>query len=1114
MSIANGEVYFDVNSLAQKPFIDTAIHEAIHIIYPKLTGSESFHGGDKSPDAVIRGQDAAGEFAFRSITTSEILRLTGRPSLEEQDALNAARNELNTNVTTRPDLSGVIWDSYTPDQIRAAITDKTSIYWGHLPNVARVKNYDLTPESSDPWTTQEVSEDGASTITEDDFYDTQIWDELEVIKGTDGQITGAQVTLDPAVAAFTGSVGQIFGSAIGRALAPNDPFERIAITTVAATIGMKFAQVLSASLSANASQINISSILATGPGDLGAAGAGAVASFLVAELGEQLHLTGFSAQLFNSAVGGFAGSLAQQVARGGVGVLAGAAWGNALSAAQINVGGTLGSILSNLIHPAETQAGAIGGQLLGAIGSLAAATAIGTAAGLFLNIIVPGIGSPIGTLLGTMIGDAFGSVPHPTSVDIVEPTSYFYSHHHWAEDDGGDAELSAKLSSAVTEIVNADLAALDGIGLAASRQPIMIGYHTGYPAEPYITGWFPNGGEAPRFASAADAVNSVAIEIMQNTQVIGGNLLLKRAHQYSNYQDTATLAGDMQIAVDYERYLNNREVINALMAANPDTAFTAGWAATFARAKDLHLDQSSSIDVFGGLVGWLDSVSKAGLGAEAANASVRYSGSSVVVEVKVANGAEVPGSLSVFADQVSQSSDATGTTVQFTFAGGLAASFNPRSGATTGSGGNDLWFGSVYAVSSFAGAGGHDILVGGASDDTIAAGAGFDFIDGGVGNDNILGEAGNDILVGGKGWDYLRGGAGDDAYVFNRGDGGEFVYDDYRYMTSASSGSSTGAPSSGGGGGTPQEVHPDGGNDSLVFGPGISASDLVVQVSSSTGADLVVGVRDPAHPNTPFAELTDTITLRHFIDDPYDRIETLRFADGTSISLVAVAAAGSGGDDLLYGVAGAQAIDGGTGVNTMTYIYSPAAVAVDLAYSYGRGGDAEWDRLVNIQNLTGSAYNDTLTGDRRANILSGGAGDDTLDGGAGADTLSGGAGNNTATYAASGAGVTVSLLAGTAAGGTAQGDTVIGIQNLTGSAFSDRLTGDGQANVLQGGAGNDALYGNDGAAVFIPKRRALRQSRGKSRHASRVPLPALLVLEPNARNTRTNRVECIRQHCT
>jgi len=300
-------------------------------------------------------------------------------------------------------------------------------------------------------------------------------------------------------------------SAIGRALAPNDPFARIAISTVAGSIGAKFAQVFSASLTLDASKIDVSAMLAQGPVDLRGAAAGAVASFLVAELGEQLHLDHFSQQLFAAAGGGFAGSLAQQVARDGLGVLSGAAWGKALDASGISVGSTLGSILANQIHPAETQAGAIGGQLLGAVGSLAAATAIGEAAGLALDIIVPGIGSLIGTLLGTMIGDAFGhGVPHPTSVDIIQPASYSYGHSQWAADDGGDASLSAALSGAVTEIVNADLKALDGIGLASSLQHIMIGYQTGYPAEPYVTGWFPNGGEAAHFSMPPSASSTGA----------------------------------------------------------------------------------------------------------------------------------------------------------------------------------------------------------------------------------------------------------------------------------------------------------------------------------------------------------------------------------------------------------------------------------------------------------------------------------------------------------------------------------------------------------------------------------------------------------------------------
>ena len=36
------------------------------------------------------------------------------------------------------------------------------------------------------------------------------------------------------------------------------------------------------------------------------------------------------------------------------------------------------------------------------------------------------------------------------------------------------------------------------------------------------------------------------------------------------------------------------------------------------------------------------------------------------------------------------------------------------------------------------------------------------------------------------------------------------------------------------------------------------------------------------------------------------------------------------------------------------------------------------DTLANIENLTGSNFNDTLTGNTAANILNGGAGNDTL----------------------------------------------------------------------------------------------------------------------------------------
>ena len=59
--------------------------------------------------------------------------------------------------------------------------------------------------------------------------------------------------------------------------------------------------------------------------------------------------------------------------------------------------------------------------------------------------------------------------------------------------------------------------------------------------------------------------------------------------------------------------------------------------------------------------------------------------------------------------------------------------------------------------------------------------------------------------------------------------------------------------------------------------------------------------------------------------------------------------------------------------------------------------------------------------------------------------------------------MTVSLaIAGAQNTGGAGSDTLIGIENLTGSGFNDMLTGDANANVLSGGAGNDTLDGGAG----------------------------------------------------
>ena len=167
---------------------------------------------------------------------------------------------------------------------------------------------------------------------------------------------------------------------------------------------------------------------------------------------------------------------------------------------------------------------------------------------------------------------------------------------------------------------------------------------------------------------------------------------------------------------------------------------------------------------------------------------------------------------------------------------------------------------------------------------------------------------------------------------------------------------------------------------------------------------------------------------------------------------------GNGGDDVLDGGLGNDLLEGGAGSDTASYSSALTGVVVDLrlagsAQATGNGSDI----LVGIENLAGSAFNDTLIGDSGDNVLSGGRGDDVLDGGIGSDTVS---------YAGASAGVAVSL-AGSGPKVTSEGsDTLVSIENLTGSAFADTLSGDDQDNRLSGLAGNDVLDGGLGHDVL------------------------------------------------
>ncbi len=125
---------------------------------------------------------------------------------------------------------------------------------------------------------------------------------------------------------------------------------------------------------------------------------------------------------------------------------------------------------------------------------------------------------------------------------------------------------------------------------------------------------------------------------------------------------------------------------------------------------------------------------------------------------------------------------------------------------------------------------------------------------------------------------------------------------------------------------------------------------------------------------------------------------------------------------------------------------------------FSTGADGN-DTLENIENVIGSAFNDTLTGNSLANSLRGGVGDDTIDGGAGVDF---------ALYNLASSGVTVTLtdrvngVTGGTSSGTDGNDTLRNIESIIGSQFDDVLTGNSENNGFNGGRGNDTLNGGVG----------------------------------------------------
>jgi Ca2+-binding RTX toxin-like protein len=152
-------------------------------------------------------------------------------------------------------------------------------------------------------------------------------------------------------------------------------------------------------------------------------------------------------------------------------------------------------------------------------------------------------------------------------------------------------------------------------------------------------------------------------------------------------------------------------------------------------------------------------------------------------------------------------------------------------------------------------------------------------------------------------------------------------------------------------------------------------------------------------------------------------------------------------------------------------IYSVATLGNDVLY--GTSAADELHGLDGNDSIYGGLGNDKLFGDAGDDYLVGGDGNDTVDGGSGNDRLMagngndifiGGTGSDTLDYSTmtTSGGITVDLTSGY----NNAGDTISGIENLVGTAFSDILNGDANNNTLTGGSGGDWLFGQAGNDII------------------------------------------------
>jgi hypothetical protein len=185
------------------------------------------------------------------------------------------------------------------------------------------------------------------------------------------------------------------------------------------------------------------------------------------------------------------------------------------------------------------------------------------------------------------------------------------------------------------------------------------------------------------------------------------------------------------------------------------------------------------------------------------------------------------------------------------------------------------------------------------------------------------------------------------------------------------------------GGGRNDVIEGLGGNDTLSGGKGTN------EIDGGTGSDTVdygwVTEMKSNRWGAPDAGVdVDLQQGRAMANGTYDTIRNVEnvigtdFADRISGNSEDNHLAGGAGNDTFKGHSGRDTIDGGEGTDTVRYDWSESGVYVDLQNGFANTGVEAGETLNSIENVVGSAYDDTIVGNEGDNAVTGGGGRDVF----------------------------------------------------------------------------------------------------------------------------------------